>query len=585
MARRILLGDEAVALGAVHAGVSAAYSYPGTPATEILEYLIAHERAHQRPHAAWCANEKTAYEAALGSCFAGRRALVSMKHVGLNVAADPFVNSALVATHAGLVVAVADDPGMHSSQNEQDSRLYADLARVICLEPATQQEAYDMTREAFDVSEHFGVPVLLRLVTRLAHSRTAVEVGHPRGENGLRRAPFARSWILLPANARRQWSELVDRQAAMRSWSEASAHNRLTLNPERRALGVITTGIARNYLRENLADLGWEPSHLHVGAYPLPLQLVRRLVAHVERVLVLEDGYPFVERQLRALRPDGGAVAGRLSGAVPPTGELTPDVVRAALGLATRPSPTLEDLTLPGRPPQLCQGCPHGHAFHALTEALRGERDPMVTADIGCYTLGALPPFSAIESCVCMGASIGMARGAAEAGFRPVVAVIGDSTFLHSGITPLLDAVAADVDMTVLILDNSAVAMTGAQEPIVPSARLHAIVLGLGVDPEHCQVVDPHPRRVAANADVLRREIAHRGLSVVIASRECKEIVRRRARAGGEAEAPEAVPAAAPRAPEVVDEWAIEAEAPEMEAGRWKREVVSGPAGREGGAR
>jgi indolepyruvate ferredoxin oxidoreductase alpha subunit len=561
MARRVLLGDEAVALGAVHAGVSSAYAYPGTPATEILEFLIEHEKAHRRPHAAWCANEKTAYEAALGTCFAGRRALVSMKHVGLNVAADAFVNSALVAPHGGLVLAVADDPGMHSSQNEQDSRFYADFARVICLEPATQQEAYDMTREAFDLSEHFRVPVMLRLVTRLAHSRTAIELGIPHGENGLSRAPVRSSWILLPGNARRQWRELLGRQPAMLAWSEESPHNPLTLDSERRELGVITAGIARNYYREILPDLGWQPSHLHIGTYPLPLALVRRLVAHVERVLVLEDGYPFIERQLRGLLPATHAVAGRMSGEVPESGELSPDVVRAALGLAARPRLEPDGFAAPARPPQLCSGCPHGHAYRALKEALRNELAPMVTADIGCYTLGALPPFSAIESCVCMGASIGMARGAAEAGVHPVIAVIGDSTFLHSGVTPLMDAVAADADMTVLILDNSAVAMTGAQDPIVPSERLHAIVLGLGVAREHCHVVDPHPRRVAANAEVLRREIAHRGLSVVIAARECKEIVRRRSRGDSSAAETPAPAEDTPGPREIVDEWSIPTDA------------------------
>jgi indolepyruvate ferredoxin oxidoreductase alpha subunit len=563
MACKILLGDEAVALGAVHAGVSSAYGYPGTPATEILEFLIGYEERHRRPHAAWCANEKTAFEAALGTCFAGRRSLVSMKHVGLNVAADPFVNSALVALHGGLVLAVADDPGMHSSQNEQDSRFYADFARVVCLEPATQQEAYDMTREAFDLSEHFRVPVMLRMVTRLAHSRSAVEERIPRGESGIRKPPVRSSWILLPGNARRQWRELLERQPAMLAWSEGSPHNELRLSPERRDLGVVTTGIARNYFRENLSDLGSEPSHLHVGAYPLPLGLVRRLAEHVERILVLEDGQPFVERQLRGAIGTQVMIAGRMSGEVPASGELSPDVVREALGIAARPRLDGAGFPLPARPPQLCQGCPHGHAYHALNAALEGQGSARVAADIGCYTLGALPPYSAIESCVCMGASIGMARGAAEAGARPVVAVIGDSTFLHSGITALLDAVAADADMTVLILDNSAVAMTGAQDPIVPSERLHSIVLGLGVDPDHCRVIDPHPRRVKANAEVLRREIAHPGLSVVIAARECKEIVRRRARApAAEAGAPAPVPADGARAgppSEIVDEWAVPA--------------------------
>ena len=223
MPQRILLGDEAVGLGAIHAGITAAYAYPGTPSTEILEFVIDHAERHGSPHAAWSVNEKTAYEEALGTCFAGRRALVSMKHVGLNVAADPFVNAALVATHGGLVVAVADDPGMHSSQNEQDSRFYADFARVVCLEPASQQEAYDMTVEAFDLSERFAVPVMVRLVTRLAHSRTAIEVAaEPRPQNPVRKAPRPSSWILLPGNARRQWHDLLGRQREMAAWSESS---------------------------------------------------------------------------------------------------------------------------------------------------------------------------------------------------------------------------------------------------------------------------------------------------------------------------------------------------------------------------
>ncbi len=530
MPQRILLGDEAVALGAVHAGLSSAYAYPGTPSTEILEYLLEHQKKHGRPLAAWSANEKTAYEEALGTCFAGRRALVCMKHVGLNVAADPFVNSALVQMHGGLVVAVADDPGMHSSQNEQDSRWYADFARVPCLEPATQQEAYDMTREAYDVSERFGVPVLLRLVTRLSHSRTTVEVGEARAENPVAKAPQRNSWILLPGNARKQWASLLERQHAMGAWSSTSRWNTLQLNEGRRELGVITTGIARNYFRENLADLGWTPSHLHIGAYPIPVDLVRRLAEHCDRVLVLEDGYPYVERLMRGLLPSERVIAGRMTGDVPEAGELTPDVVRRALGIAPRVTSAIDGLVLPNRPPQLCQGCPHGHAYNALKEALGEYAQSMVTADIGCYTLGALPPWSAIESCVCMGASIGMAKGAAEAGFKPVVAVIGDGTFMHSGLPSLVDAAAHDTPMTVLILDNQATAMTGVQDPLVPSTRLHVLVLGAGVDPAHCHVVDAHPRKVHENAALLKREIEHPGLSVVIAVRECKQATKKRSR-------------------------------------------------------
>ncbi len=530
MSQRVLLGDESVALGAVHAGLSAAYSYPGTPATEILEFLVAHQEEHGRPLAAWCINEKTAMEQALGTCFAGRRALVSMKHVGLNVAADPFMNAALVATHGGLVVAVADDPGMHSSQNEQDSRFYADFARVPCLEPATQQECYDMTREAFDLSERFGVPVLLRLTTRLAHSRTVVTLRAPRGENPLRKAPQPASWILLPANARRQWRGLLDRQRYIQAWSEGSSWNTLDLRGADGGVGVITAGIARNYFLENLPVLGRPLPHLHVGAYPLPVEKIRELARHVKKILVLEDGYPFIERQLAGVLPQQLQVTGRLSGAVPADGELDPDVVRAALGLPARQGLGLNGFRLPARPPQLCQGCPHGHAYKALQKALEPWTTRMVTSDIGCYTLGALPPYSAIESCVCMGASVGMAKGAAEAGFHPVTAVIGDSTFLHSGVAPLMDAVVGDTDMTLLILDNQAIAMTGGQPPRMPSSRLHSVVLGLGVDPEHCHVVEALPRRVDENAALIRREIEHHGLSVIIAVRECLETTRRRQR-------------------------------------------------------
>lgn len=527
MSEIVLLGDEAVALGAVHAGLTAAYAYPGTPSTEILEFLLRHKARHGRPHAAWCANEKTAYEGALGVSFAGRRALVAMKHVGLNVAADPFVNSALVAIHGGLVLAVADDPGMHSSQNEQDSRYYADFARVIWLEPANQQEAYEMTREAFDLSERFEIPVMIRLVTRLAHSRTVVRTTEPRQENPPDKArDSASSWILMPHIARRRWNKLLSRQKELLAWAEASPFNRLKLNDEQRDLGVITTGIARNYYVENLDDLGYEPSHLHVGAYPIPVEKVRRLAAHVKRLVIFEEGYPYVERLLRGIIAPPVGIQGKESGHVPPDGELNPDIVRRTLGLGERPGLEIPGLALAGRPPQFCAGCPHADTLGALKLALADYREAVVTSDIGCYTLGALPPHSAIETCVCMGASVGMARGAAEAGLHPVVAVIGDSTFLHSGVTPLMDAVTARANMTLIIADNATVAMTGTQPTILPQPRLEQVILGVGVDPEHFHVLTAHPKHLENNAAILKREIEHRGLSVIIARRECLEAAR-----------------------------------------------------------
>lgn len=528
MAPHTLLGDEAVALAALHAGISAAYGYPGTPSTEILEFILKHPASRRAGEgdcgavASWAVNEKTAYEQALGVSLAGRRCLVTMKHVGLNVAADPFINSALLNINGGLVLAVADDPGMHSSQNEQDSRVLADFARVVCLEPHDPQSAYDMTREAFELSERFHIPVVVRLVTRLAHCR-AIVATRPAGEqNPLHKATDRANWILLPGNARRRWRDLINRQSRFRAYSETGPYNELTLSGS--DLGIVTAGTAHHYLAENLPELPTTPSILHVGSYPLPLTLVRQLADHVRRILVLEDGYPFIEHALRGTLPLPVPVIGRETGHLPPDGELTPDNVRVALGLV--PHAGLPAVAIPDRPPQLCGGCPHIDTFTALHQSLEGLGNGLVASDIGCYTLAALPPLSAIESCVCMGASIGMAKGASDAGLKPAVAVIGDSTFLHSGMTPLLDAIAADTDMTVVISDNEVVAMTGAQPTLVPSSRLLPLLLGLGVSPDHCHVLEAHPKHTAKNAAVIRRELQHGGLSVIVAVRECVESVR-----------------------------------------------------------
>lgn len=532
MSEVVLLGDEAVALGALHAGISTAYAYPGTPSTEILEYLIRYSEKHDKPVAQWCTNEKTAYEAALGTSFAGKRSLVAMKHVGLNVAADPFINSAIVAIHGGLVLVVADDPGMHSSQNEQDSRYFADFARILCLEPANQQEAYEMTREAFDLSEKFQIPVMIRLVTRLAHSRSVVRVREPREENPLNKVPRPDSWILLPANARVQWHNLLQTQENIRAYSEKSPHNSLSLNPQFRDYGIITTGLAKNYYLENISELPMQPSHLHVSTYPVPVAKIRGLAEHVKSIIVLEEGYPFVERFLRGLLPTPVKIIGKESGEVPPEGELTPDNIRPVLGLSEKPGLEHPALQVVNRPPQLCPGCPHADTYEAIKKALADYRQSMVTSDIGCYTLGALPPYSAIESTVNMGASVGMAKGAAEAGFAPVVAVIGDSTFLHSGVSPLMDAVAHNTNMTLIILDNETVGMTGGQPTILPSSRLESLILGLGVDKDHFHVLTAHRRYTGHNSEIIRKEMAHDGLSVIIAVRECVETAKRHKREG-----------------------------------------------------
>jgi indolepyruvate ferredoxin oxidoreductase alpha subunit len=579
-----LLGDEAAALGALHAGLSAAYGYPGTPSTEILEYLIgasartgASSAAGLEPfRASWCANEKTALEAALGASFAGRRAMVTMKHVGLNVAADPFINGSLLGIKGALVIAVADDPGMHSSQNEQDSRFYAGFAMIPCLEPRNQQEAYDMTREAFDISETFSVPVMLRLTTRLSHARSTVETREGRGQNRAAKGEDKTRWMLLPAYARRNYLGLIEKQRGILEWSASHPANRLEIGPDPAGerdpgFAVITSGLGGNYYEENLADLveqrgGRVPARLHIGAYPLPAASIRRLCEKARKVLVIEEGQPFIEEKLRGILPQEISILGRLEGTgsdgeavVPRTGELDPDNLRRALGLPPRPSvlgslgtdgkadggpeaegwETPQGLNLsrlPGRPPQLCAGCPHGDSYAAINRAV-AELDPdpghpkvAVCSDIGCYSLGATPPWEAIESIVCMGASVGMARGAAEAGIPYSLGVIGDSTFIHSGITPLIDAVKADSPMTLIILDNSIVAMTGCQETMVASDNLKPLILGLGVKPDHLLELEAKKQLLEENAARLKAELEYRGLSVVIFRRECLEAFRRRNR-------------------------------------------------------
>ncbi|MBM3293239.1 MAG: indolepyruvate ferredoxin oxidoreductase [Candidatus Aminicenantes bacterium] len=532
MPREILLGDEAVALAAVHAGLSGAYSYPGTPASEVMEFLLA-AAAGGGFRAAWSVNEKTAFEEALGCSFAGKRALVSFKHVGLNVAADPFMSSALTGAGGGLVVVSADDPGMHSSQNEQDSRFYARFAQIPCFEPADHQAAYDLTREAFDHSEKVGLPVMVRLVTRLAHSRAGVEIQAARPANTLRLGS-RRAWTLLPSNARAQFRRLLDLQPSLVRYAEASPWNSLDLNPADRSLGIIASGIAANYVRENRSAGPDRPSLLQLSVYPLPEALIRELVAHCRTILVVEEGYPFIEREVKGMFGlPGKTVLGKLSGHLPLMGELTPEAVRAALGQEPLPRRDTAGLKLAARPPQLCLGCPHGDAFKALNEALEGFPGGNVFSDIGCYTLGYFAPYDAIDTCVCMGASLGMARGAAEAGVFPSVAVIGDSTFGHSGITPLLGAAAVDANMVVVILDNGTVAMTGTQPSFAAGGRLLRIIEGVGVDPARIRVLTPLPKNHRENVRLLREEIARPGLSVVVFVRECLEEAKKKTKTGG----------------------------------------------------
>ncbi len=514
----LLLGDEAVAYGAFHAGIGGAFSYPGTPATEILETIQSIvRRSGAEVWCRWSANEKVAYEEALGMSYAGRRALVSMKHVGLNVAADPFINSALTGVNGGLVLACADDPGMHSSQNEQDTRFYADFAKVPCLEPASQQDAYDFTLEAFELSESVGLPVVVRLTTRLAHTRSGVNLrrdGCSREVPPPKALPDPNDWTLIPANAKRRFKRLLSLQSALRSWSEQHPSNELRLAGPK---GVLACGLGWSLVAELLPEHP-EWSFCRVATYPVPEHKVRQLADHCDDVLVLEEGYPLVERQLRGLLgPHGIAVRGRMSGDLTEDGELTPEAVRAALGVPV-PEVRPTDTVVP-RPPLLCKGCPHADTFRAIAEATAPYENPGMFSDIGCYTLGAFPPYRAVKSCVDMGASIAMAHGAARGGLRPVLCTIGDSTFAHSGIPPLIDAIQSRADITVVILDNSTVAMTGAQATMLSGEPLVRLLRGLSG--EDVTVIEPLPKNHDDNVAAIRRALEAPGVSIVVAQRPC----------------------------------------------------------------
>ena len=529
--RKLLLGDEAIAQGALDAGLSGVYAYPGTPSTEITEYIQDSPLAKERGvHSRWSTNEKTAMEAALGMSFMGKRALVCMKHVGLNVCADPFVNSAMTGTNGGIIVLVADDPSMHSSQDEQDSRFYGKFAMIPTFEPSSQQEAYDMMAEAYDFSEKMQLPVLMRVTTRMAHSRAVVEVkDEARPQNELNYKAQASNWVLLPAFARKRNEVVTGQQPMLEQYAVESRYNKYVDGADY-SLGIIASGIAYNYLMECFPE-GCPFPVLKVSQYPLPKALVRQMTERCEKVLIAEEGQPFIEDQVRGVMPGNAEILGRLTGELPRTGELNPDWMKKALAafvpdLDANDAPAQFSENVVGRPPMLCQGCGHRDVYTAINEVLKDYENARVFGDIGCYTLGFLPPYKAIHSCVDMGASITMAKGAADAGQWPAVAIIGDSTFTHSGMTGLLDAVNENADITVIISDNLTTAMTGGQDS-AGTNKFEAICRGLGVDENHLRVVTPLPKNMPEITQIIREEINYHGVSVIIPRRECMQTLQR----------------------------------------------------------
>jgi indolepyruvate ferredoxin oxidoreductase alpha subunit len=515
MQQVLLSGNEAVARGAFESGVGVGVGYPGTPSTEILENFVNYPGVY----AEWAPNEKVALEVGFGASMAGARVLVTMKHVGLNVAADPFMTMSYTGVNGGLVVITADDPGMYSSQNEQDNRFYARFAQVPMLEPGDSQEAKDYIAKAYLISEQFDTPILVRLTTRLSHTRTPVLLG----ENPLRpmQREFKRNipkFVMLPAYARNRHLVVEERRGRLLEFAETTDLNEILWGD--RSVGIISSGVVHNYAREAFGD---GASYLKLGCiYPPPLKMISEFGRQVERLIVVEELEPFLEDQIRAA---GLTVAGK--DLFPRVGELNPELIeRGVRGTSRFKSYFQVPDGLPGRPPIMCPGCPHRSVFYVLHR-----RRAIVTGDIGCYTLGAMPPFEAIDACLCMGASIGaslgMEKAMGEDFARRVVAVIGDSTFVHSGITGLIDHVYNKSTGTIIILDNRTTAMTGHQDHPATGLTLskkeaakldlEALVRVLGV--QHVRTVDPYDLQSLEQA--VREEMDREELSVIIASRSC----------------------------------------------------------------
>lgn len=425
----------------------------------------------------------------------------------------------------GLVIVTADDPSMHSSQNEQDNRVYGNFAMLPMLEPSNQQEAYDMVYDGFELSEKLGYPILLRITTRLAHSRSGVIRRRQQPQNEMNCPEDGRfRYILLPAFARKRYKALLAAQEEFTAVSKTSPYNRYIDALDKR-LGIITTGIAFNYLSENYPD-GYPHPVLKIGQYPLPRKEVEKLVSECDEILVLEEGYPVVEEAIKGFLGIGKPVHGRLNGTLQRDGELTPDSVGKALGKEIVSWYEIPEV-VEQRPPALCQGCGHRDLFDAMNEVIKEYEGAKVFGDIGCYTLGVLPPFRTLDTCVDMGAAITMAKGAADAGVYPSIGVIGDSTFTHSGMTGLLDCVNENSNVMIVIADNETTAMTGGQDS-AGTGRLQAICLGLGVKPEHVRSFVPLKKNYEEMKQVIREEIQYPGVSVIIPCRECIQTLKRK---------------------------------------------------------
>lgn len=524
----IMTGNEAIARGAYEAGCTVASAYPGTPSTEILENLSTYDGVY----AEWAPNEKVGLEVAAGAAIGGARSMTTMKHVGLNVAADPLFTIAYEGVNGGFVVVSADDPGMHSSQNEQDNRLFAPHAKIAMVEPSDSQECKDFMKEAFKISEQFDTVVLFRTTTRVSHSKSVVELGE-REEVGVK--PYEKNiqkYVMIPAHSRKKHYEVEERLKKLQEYSNSCSLNKIEMSDTK--IGVVTSGISYQYVKEVLGD---KASILKIGmSYPLPDKLIKEFASKVEKLYVVEENEPYIENAIKVM---GIQCTGKE--VIPICEELNSDIIRKAMLGESKPVSYKTDIQAPSRPPVLCPGCPHRGIFYAVSKY----KDVIASGDIGCYTLGLVAPLNVTDICVCMGASISSGIGLEKANQiagrnNKVFAFIGDSTFFHSGVTGLINSVYNNTPIVTCILDNSITAMTGHQEnpgtgktlqgKAAPIVDIEKVVLSLGIKEENLRVVDPYNLKATEEAV----KAAHDSTEpfVIITKQPCalkKDVIKRRA--------------------------------------------------------
>ncbi len=551
-----LLGNEAIARGAIEAGVDVVATYPGTPSSEIADTLAlacSPLRGRMDYYMEYSTNEKVAFEVAVGASLAGKRGMAIMKHVGVNVAADALVSFAQVGARGGMVLVSADDPGMHSSQNEQDNRWYGKFAMIPVIEPSSTQEAKELTELSFKISEKFGLPVILRTVTRLSHSRGVITLGElPQKEmEKVNWESSIKTDVLLPAHARIQKVELQDKLSKAQEYLSKSAINWIESGSGNTGVGVIASGLSYTYVKEAVEELGADLPILKLSStYPIPEKLIEEFLDGLDGVIIVEELDPFIEWHVRAMT-NGVEIYGKNNGYFPLNSEYNISIVEQGIGKVLEMETSVNYTHIeerskkiaqkaPPRPPVLCPGCPHTATYYAIKKVAKEKRNAALPSDIGCYTLAATKPLEAVETCICMGASVGVSNGLSYVVDNPVVATVGDSTFIHTGVPALIDAVYNQAHFVLVVVDNRTTGMTGHQPHPGTGTRpcglegkevsIEGIVRGVGVD--FVEVVNPYDIR--KTKDTLKKALDHKGVSVVVSRMPCSLIWHRQKKKSGE---------------------------------------------------